>query len=137
MSEQQRQDRPPRKNGRPQQPGNGGMRFGRGLFGWVLFIALAVMLFMLLNKNQTQYSHIAFSDFMSRLEADKVAELTIEGDKVHGEFRGTETIGEKGEGVGKFQTDLPTGAINWDFVRDIYAKRGSAKIKIENNQNIL
>ena len=47
---------------------NGGLRFGRGLFGWVLFIALAVMLFMLLSKSQMQYAHVALSDFYSRLE---------------------------------------------------------------------
>src|SRR5690349_17450678 len=47
---EQRPDRPQRKGARPGGPGNGGLRFGRGLFGWVLFIGLAIMLFMLLSK---------------------------------------------------------------------------------------
>jgi hypothetical protein len=34
------------------------MRFGRGFFGWFLFIALAVMLFMLLQKGSTSYYQI-------------------------------------------------------------------------------
>src|SRR5687767_5549750 len=91
-------------NGR-QPNGNSGLRFGRGLFGWVLFIALAVMLFMLLNKGSTQYASIPLSEFTGRLQADRVKTLTIEGDKILGEFRGEEliTIGEKGERVGKFQ----------------------------------
>src|SRR5436190_24063271 len=92
MSEQ-RPDRQPRgKNGSRPPVGNGGLRFGRGLFGWVLFVALAVMLFMLLNKSQTQYARIALSDFWSRLEGDKVATLTIEQDKVLGEFRELEPV---------------------------------------------
>src|SRR5438045_3912501 len=50
MSEQ-RQDRQPRKNGRPQPPNGGGMKFGRGLFGWVLFIGLAVIFFIRQLRN--------------------------------------------------------------------------------------
>src|SRR5436190_5649959 len=95
------------------------------------------MLFMLLNKSQTQYARIALSDFWSRLEGDKVATLTIEGDKVLGEFRELEPVGEKGERVGKFQTEMPTGSVTWEFVRDVLAKRGMAKVVIENNQNLV
>jgi cell division protease FtsH len=135
MSEQ-RPERQPRKNGRP-PAGNGGLRFGRGLFGWVLFIALAVMLFMLLNKNQTQYARIALSDFMTQLREDHVRELTIEGDKILGEFRDMQPVGEKGERVGKFQTELPTGSLNWDAVNAILSSRGSAKVSVENNSNVV
>jgi hypothetical protein len=48
---EQRPDRPQRKGPRPGGNANG-LRFGRGLFGWVLFIGLAIMLFMLLNSRQ-------------------------------------------------------------------------------------
>ena len=43
---EQRPERPQRKGARPGGPANNGLRFGRGLFGWVLFIGLAIMLFM-------------------------------------------------------------------------------------------
>src|SRR5215207_9154460 len=108
MSEQ-RPDRPGNRkngggggggNGGRQPNGNSGLRFGRGLFGWVLFIALAVMLFMLLNKGSTQYASIPISEFESRLKQDRVETLTIETDKLLGQFRGEETIGPKGEKVG-------------------------------------
>ena len=66
MSEQQRPERPPRKNGRPQPGPNGaaggGMRFGRGLFGWVLFIGLAVMLFIVLQSNKKSAQDISMSE---------------------------------------------------------------------------
>jgi len=145
MSEQ-RPDRPGgnRKNGGgggngSRQPnGNSGLRFGRGLFGWVLFIALAVMLFMLLNKGSTQYASIPLSEFWSRLDQDRVKTLTIETDKILGEFRDEETIGPKGEKVGKFQTALPGGANNtWDLTRDVLERRKNAEVKVENSPNWL
>src|SRR5947208_7063311 len=92
MSEQ-RPEKPPRKNGRPMN-GNAGLRFGsqRGLFGWVLFIALAILLFMLLNKTSQQHSLIPVSDFESRLTDDKVRKLIVQSDDVLGEFRNPESI---------------------------------------------
>src|SRR5688572_27631771 len=65
---EQRPDRPQRKGGRPGAPGNGGLRFGRGLFGWVLFIGLAVMLFMLLSRQGGTFKTIPFSEFMNIIE---------------------------------------------------------------------
>ncbi|HZN65287.1 MAG TPA: ATP-dependent zinc metalloprotease FtsH, partial [Tepidisphaeraceae bacterium] len=61
---EQRPDRPQRKGGRPGGP-NGGLRFGRGLFGWVLFIGLAIMLFMLLSKQGSHVKPIPLSEFMN------------------------------------------------------------------------
>src|SRR6187397_2075372 len=64
---EQRPDRPQRKGTRPGGPGNGAIRF-RGLFGWVLFIGLAVMLFMLLSKQGSTFKTIPFNEFMNILE---------------------------------------------------------------------
>src|SRR3978361_1614757 len=75
---EQRQDRTPRKNGRPPQPGNGGMRFGRGLFGWVLFIGLAVMLFFVLNSKQKSLQDIPLSDFLTQADNGNVANISID-----------------------------------------------------------
>jgi cell division protease FtsH len=139
MSEQRPPDRQPnRKNGNRTPAGsNGGMRFGKGLFGWVLFIALAVMLFMLLQKGTTQYAQIPLSEFTSRLESDKVAKLTIDSDKILGEFRGNgEVIGDKT--VGKFQTALPAGAsATWEATQWILEHRGNAEVNVENSPNLL
>src|SRR5256885_9766773 len=134
MSEQ-RPDRSNRKNGgsgggRPGAGGanGGGLRFGRGLFGWILFIALAVMLFMLLQKNQTQYAHITLSDFSKCLKADQVASVSIEADKLLGELREPQPIGEKGEKVGKFQTDLPANtSADFRLTEWILTNAGTAK----------
>src|SRR5207244_8552221 len=39
-----------------------------GLFGWVLFIGVAVMLFMLLSKQGVTFKTIPFSEFMNIIE---------------------------------------------------------------------
>ncbi|HEV2295521.1 MAG TPA: ATP-dependent zinc metalloprotease FtsH [Tepidisphaeraceae bacterium] len=138
MSEQ-RPERPApgRKNGRPNPAGNG-MKFGRGLLGWVLFIALAVMLFVLLNQGNRNQPMIAYSEFESRLEADKVAKAEIEGDKVVGEFIGQgEVIDGNPTPVTKFSTELPAGAVASGIYDRILDKRKNAKIGFRNNQNLL
>ena len=53
------------------------MRVGRGVFGWVLFVGLAIMLFMLFSQNRRTYHEIDFTVFTTQLKADKVNEKTI------------------------------------------------------------
>ncbi|MCC6239963.1 MAG: ATP-dependent zinc metalloprotease FtsH [Phycisphaerales bacterium] len=85
---EQRPERPSRKPGRPLP--NGGMRFGRGLFGWVLFIGLAIMLFLLLQQQSTARTEIGASDFWHKLDRGEVVKLVIEGNEAHGELRETQ-----------------------------------------------
>jgi len=135
----QRPERPAsgRKNGRPNPAGNG-MKFGRGLLGWVLFIALAVMLFVLLNQGNRNQPMIAYSEFESRLEADKVAKAEIEGDKLVGEFIGPgEVIDGNPTAVTKFYTELPAGSVASGMYDRILDKRKNAKVTFRNNQNLL
>jgi len=74
MSEQ-KQERPPRKNGRPNSPngapGGGGMRFGRGLFGLFLFIGLAVMLVIVLQKGNKGAQDVTMSELEAQANAGK------------------------------------------------------------------
>ena len=137
MSEQ-RPDRPGRKNNqRPPAGGANGMKFGRGLFGWVLFIGLAVMLFVLLQGNRAAQGEIEYSEFESRLDQDKVAWIRFTGDKIEGEFTEPQVIGQ-GEDVKKFFTELPAGSVSsGPMVTRILDKRGNAKVGFENNQNLL
>src|SRR4051812_32199937 len=139
MSEPRPDRQPPRKNGgRPPAGGNGGLRFGRGLFGWVLFIALAVMLFMLLNKSGAQYASVPVSEVFKQLKEDKVKEVTIDGDKLTGEFREPQAVGEKNERITKFQTALPVNS-STDFatLRYLIDNAQNAKVNVENSPNLL
>src|SRR3954470_8645594 len=107
---------------------------GRNLFGWVLFIALAIMLFMLLNKGSSQYASIPIDEFFTRLKSDRVQVVTVETDRLFGEFRQPETTGNQGERVQKFQVALPAGSTgNWAFMQWLLDNRQNAMVRVENN----
>jgi ATP-dependent Zn protease len=112
--------------------------FGKGLFGWVLFIALAVMLFMLLNKTNAQYSPVAISDVLEQLKDGHVSYVTIDGDKLVGEFRSPLPLGEQRERIVRFQSPLPTGA-GGEFATLQYLTDNAqgAKVYVENGPNLL
>src|SRR5688572_5065564 len=110
MSEQ-RPERPNRKAPRPGTPGangGGGLKFGRGVFGWLLFIGLAVMLFMLLNQQGQNYKEVTLNVLLDQLDRGKVEELTIDGTEVTGKF--TEPYaGVPGTPTDKFKTNVSSG----------------------------
>jgi ATP-dependent Zn protease len=106
----------------------------RNLFGWVLFIGLAVMLFLLLQKSKSQYATIALSDFQNLLQQDKVSIVTIEGSHIMGETAAVETV--KGVPIKKFQTQAPPEAMSW-LSQWILQNRMSATVQVEDNGNLL
>src|SRR5690348_3148958 len=110
MSEQ-RPERPQRKNGR-QTPTNPGLRFSqKGLFGWVLIIALGVLLIMLISKSSNTYRQISISEFEKRLVEgnDPVKKIVINLDEVTGEFTTPQTIPGDTTPVTKFRVIYPSG----------------------------
>ena len=130
-------DRPSRKNGRGTNP-SGGMRFTRGLFGWVLFIGLAIMLFLLVNQNKQRYQPIDLSAFMDKLEADQIQELIVDGDEIRGKFVREQPIINNAVPVLLFSTPIPPGtSSDWQFLQYLRDNKHGASVKIENNQNVL
>src|SRR5258706_8280826 len=120
MSEQHRPERPPRKNGRPQPGPNGGgagggagggMRFGRGLFGWVLFIGLAVMLFIVLQTNKKAAQDIPLSEFLALADNGKVAKISIEQEVIRGEFSQPQQVNSNLPPTHLFRTEIPATQI--------------------------
>src|SRR3954471_21266980 len=110
MSEQ-KPERPARKNGRPQSPngapgGGGGMRFGRGLFGWFLFIGLAVMLFIVLQSKNKSAQDVSMSELEQQANAGNVTEFVIDGETVKGTFGKAVQIGNN-PNVKNFRTEVP------------------------------
>src|SRR3954468_15021100 len=132
MSEQ-RPDRSGKKPSRPAPPTPNGMRFGRGLFGWVLFIALMVMLFLLINSKNATSQTISISEFESRLQSDKVSKVVVTGDDISGEFRSAEDIGPTPK-VKSFRVPYPTGTFTNSSTRLgwIMENRKQADVAAEN-----
>ena len=138
MSEPKPPERPFRKNGRT-PPNGGGMRVGRGLFGWVLFIGLAIVLFMLLQSTRHDYQKIAFTDFESYLSADKVKSFTIDGDDVTGELKPEFNLPTSGPNNKLFTTSYPAGTFSAGsgYLAHLMSERGSAQGSAQNQSNLL
>src|SRR5436190_17806602 len=133
MAEQRPDRQPPRRNGRPPVPP--GMKFGRGIFGWALFIELAVMLVVLLKTSQGGRADVALSDFKEQLTANNIKEMQLDADAIDGEFLSAPAASG---GTPKFHTVLPTGlSADFQFINWLLQNRGTAKITATNNQNLI
>ena len=132
-------ERPNRKNGRSQPP-NGGMRFGRGLLGWVLFIGLAIMLFVLLQQKNNVHTLIPLSEFHTLLQDSKVQVVRIDGDELIGELVEPQVVpgASSKDKIQRFRTVLPTGTSSSpELTLWLLNNRQTAKVEAENSQNLL
>ena len=88
------------------------MKFGRGVFGWILFISLACLLVYMLSNRQADTVTIPYGEFLSQMTNNNVASLTVEGDDFKGEFKNAANIMVKpnlGVKVTKYFTTAPAG----------------------------
>src|SRR5258706_15064508 len=149
MSEQQRPERPPRKNGRPQPggpnggaggPGGGGMRFGRGLFGWVLFIGLAVMLFIVLQSNKKSASEVSIRELDTQADNQNIAELVVDNEVVRGKFVKPVQVANNPNAT-QFRWEVRAAQVtsSWymDWVQKLSHKSNNASLRAENNANLV
>ncbi|HET6251840.1 MAG TPA: ATP-dependent zinc metalloprotease FtsH [Tepidisphaeraceae bacterium] len=117
------------------------MKFGRGLAGWVLFVALAIVLVFLISQRHPDYTPIPFGEFLKKVDAKQISSLIVEGDSVSGKFTSPQTIPMKNgtQQVLKFQTEAPTGTFTgMQFVlwlQDI--TKGTVSLEVQNNNNFL
>src|SRR4051812_38056503 len=137
MSEQ----RPDRPNGKRSRPGltNGGMKFGRGLMGWLLFVALAALLFVWLKQSNSGTTTIPLSAMWQQVETTppNIEKIVIDGDEVTGVFKNAVMVETRS--VKNFRTALPGAtASNWQFTSDLLkALKNTASVQAEPTNNIL
>ena len=135
MSEQ-RPDKPGPKRNRSGM-GNGGMRFGRGLLGWLLFVAVAALLFVWLKQQSPGSTTIPLNVFWQQVEHTNIEKMVIDGDEVQGKFAREALV--NGQRVLNFKTNLPGGtAQSWQFTKDLLDKTSmTTDIRAEPTNNIL
>src|SRR5258708_3419601 len=110
-------------------------RFGRGIWGWVLWVGLAVLLFVWLKQNNQNLVSLPFSTFYAQVQAKNLSILTIDGDEVVGSFRTPISVG--GTSVARFKSVLPPGLnSNWLFVQWLTENSG-AEVRVEPTNNLL
>jgi len=114
------------------------MRIGRGLFGWVLFISLAIMLVMLLRSTSTQYTPIHTSDFENLYDAHKVEEFTIDGNDVKGEVKDGVQIPGAAANNKYFSTEYPEGTFSTGtYLATLMSRRGETSVDAKNESGLL
>jgi cell division protease FtsH len=111
------------------------MRFGRGLFGWVLFIGLAIMLWILFQKG-TSKPVIAYSDFMVQLDQGHVKEMKLSDGEVAGTFTSPQHIGTVT--TTEFRTKVAAkGSSTWDAQQFLTKNRHGAQVSYEGDNSLL
>src|SRR5438093_2949240 len=102
--------------------------FGKGLFGWVLFIGLAIMLFVLLRREGGPFYDLSFSDFTTELTNRNLKTIQIEGDELSGQFLNPPPYTR---GLSRYRTSVPTGmAAQWTFVQWLLDNHGVANVTV-------
>jgi cell division protease FtsH len=119
------------------------MRFGRGVFGWVLFIGVAILLFLYLQNQGPTRSEISLDEFYTKLERGDIQQLTITGDELTGKLADNQPATlPNGQSVTEFRVVFPFGATSSGnfaehLVKDSAGKVRAMTIKAENPNNML
>ena len=141
MSEPNRSERPPRQiPGKPPTPPNGISRFGRNAFAWVIIISLAIALFIILQYNHGRTTRqISYSDLLRGIDAGTLNEFVVSGTEINGRFDANRSVVKdaKNDTVSQFYTDVQSGVVNADFLRDIFEKNKNAKMVAENHNDLM
>jgi ATP-dependent Zn protease len=111
-------------------------RFGRKLLGWLLFVAVAFLLFIWLKQQSPVYTTVPFSDFYDELIAGNVGRIVIDDNEITGWFTTPHRTG--GQVVSSFRAYLPSGVSgSWPFMQWVMENRHGATVAAEPNNNIL
>src|SRR5688500_5737719 len=113
------------------------------LFGWVLFLGLSVILFLLMSRRGTvapRAAAIPLSEFAERLENNEIRSVVVTHSEIRGEFAeapvASSTRPAGPDRGGQFTTALPGGlGENWGFVEWLLAHRGDAVVTAQRDNN--
>jgi cell division protease FtsH len=112
------------------------MRFGRGLLGWLLFVAVAALLFVWLKQQSPSYQTIPLSNFWQQVDKGNVEKMVIDSSEITGKFKGKTFV--VNQYVENFRTYVPETVLQWQLIRELLDKGGNTtQISAEPNNNIL
>ena len=128
------------KPGGPNGPGGpnaNGMGFRRGVGGLViLMLMVAAVLYVIINHNAADYRKVEYSVFNTEFDRDNVAEVTLAGTELRGEFK-EPWDQANGPEVKKFIVDIPAGMSTDYALLEKLSSKGTAgpKVEAENPSN--
>jgi cell division protease FtsH len=109
------------------------MRMSRGLLGWVMFIAIAVLLVAVLMQNMTQRTELTMDQFWKQLADNNVDEVTVEesNGKVLGKLKQVQRKDQSPE----FEVQWPMSAFDEDFYNRL--REANIRVKTDNSSGYL
>lgn len=122
----------------PSPPLTSPKRSGRGKWiGWTLFVVVALVLFMLLSKQDTRYARISFTDFTNHLQAGRVAWVSINVDEATGQFTSPQWV-RGGRQHLYFQAQLPHSASHdWAFTEWLTKNSNGADVRFQSSNSLI
>jgi len=114
MSERPKKDQ--QKNGPESKPPLS--RMPRGMFGWMLFLGMAVMLLVLLNQSIARPKIVSLDQLQVYLQQNQVETIIIRGEVIVGVLRQDAPV-KPGQSR-KFQVEVRPGLLDdWQFLKDV------------------
>ncbi len=107
---------------RGQRPPSPSPRMSRGVFGWIVFIMVSLLLIMTLMQGYEQREPMRYDEFLAEVEAGNVESVTIKDSSLQGQFR--EVRGE-GEPTG-FEVQLRPNRASDDALVALLVRHGVA-----------
>jgi len=113
------------------------MRMPRPVFGWVLFIGLALILATFLSQSWSGRARpIGINEFWTYARNDDIDKLVIRGDTILGELKPGAQGREQGQS-NSFEVKYPPAAIDQNFINQISRLCPSAQIKFDQPNTLL
>jgi len=115
----------------PDRPPGPPMRMSRGVFGWVLFIMIALLLVMMFMQSYTERSTLRYDEFLMELRSDNVRSVVITEDRLTGELK--EVRGQSQ--LDKFEVELLPGRFeDKDLLKELEVH--GVKIEFDSSGNL-
>lgn len=101
----------------------------RGLMSWMVFLALAVMLVVLLGRAADRPEKIDIQQFFQAAKAGKIEKVVIRDDAITGKFRPPQ--GDQANANLNFEVKYPPQAIDSELIKEIRQTMPKGKVKYE------
>ncbi len=111
-----------------QKPGPS-LKMSRGVISWLIFVSLALMFLVMLNKNGMSTTRIDINTFRTEVINGNVAEIVIRDETITGKFH--EIQGANPEGSRNFEVRYPKLAIDDNFIKWITTTSPETKLSDE------
>ena len=111
---------------------------GRGIFGLALFIGLAVMLMLVLQKGPRGAADVAVSEVFAQLNNNNVTEIVVDGDVLRVRLKSPITLAAPVGSTTLLRAEMPPSTTqSWAFLEALIQHPVHPVVRVENNSNIL